>query len=247
MARPLDNAGAMAVSGVFEHWLGQEVRTSNLDRNKYLDNFELMRERITLGFDNEDNWSVQKHNSHMRRLPRWWEAFKGNIEDDKAAALITFHALMEVSGMHRVTSYIRANSQEEYLRQRQEITAVRVRKPVKQTFDEYLPGKFVDFSNATVNFEDLERRKDIAAAIGDRVMTLVSQRLSKGLDTATADSECVTQMRLSSSAWLKLATASVIFNAKVRDGSLPAVPLYEPRTISDAEVYYPFGGDIYRP
>lgn len=227
------------ISGAFYNWLQAEVETSGGDRNEYLNDFEEMRRRLTLGYEHPDNWAVTKHQSHMDRYPVWWEAFALDPSDDYQSARILFNALMQVSGMYRDQCYIQASDQEDYLARRAKIVGINPQQPVALGLRVLVP-ETGDFSLADLEIESLDERRKEAMVIGELAVKKMCERLFHKDDLGAQDSVSVRETMSAQYSWLSFATDCVVLAAKIRKGELGAVPFLEAKSISDdPKVIYP--------
>jgi len=146
------------ISGGFYRWLAEEVRSSNIEVNTYLANFEEARRRLCLGYDNDKNWTASKDRSHLGRLPLWWEAYAEDPSNDYQSARILFAPLMFVSGAYRNQCYIQAQNEAEYNERRSKAIGISLQRTVAGHLVTIL-SRSGNFSHASITLESLDDRE----------------------------------------------------------------------------------------
>lgn len=250
--------------GIYQ-WLNAEVQSSSQGTNSYLNDFDEIRKLMILGYEHPQNITSKKNESHMDRLPVWWQGFEmlspGEEGYDYQAARITFAGLVFISGAYRHQSYLQAVNAEDYLKKRSLVLGVNPTKPVADAFAAVVP-ETSGLEQANVNLESLTELKDKVARIGDMAIKNTYHRLEYGYTTGRSDldginaiveeyqelgksdSASVKELVAAQRNWLYFLATKIIFDAKVRGGELKAVPFLDATSISkDPKVYYPFNGE----
>lgn len=232
-----------AITTTFNQWLIDEVATSSIDRNSYLDDYAGALKGLSLGYGDTNNPTYAKHSSHLDRLPIWWEAFSNDPTDDTQTGKIIFGALMFVSGAFRKQCYLQAQGTEDYTERRKQAIGIPLRNAVDVRSYTHLPSTG-NFRSARITIEQLEERRIGAEKQSDDSLRRMLARTAAGYDIGAPDSISVREMKMDQYNWATFAVDCVIFAAKIRKGTLKSVPVLEPVTITDNPgVYYPFRGE----
>ncbi|MBX4197252.1 hypothetical protein KW801_01700 [Candidatus Saccharibacteria bacterium] len=237
------NTSSERIAAATYEWLKAEINNSAEDRNSYLDNFDLMRSKLCLGYEDDDNWSAKKDRDHIGRLPILYEGFVAGIgtpDADITAARMLLAPLMFLSGNYRVQSYIQAKDQQSYLSRRGKVIDIDLEGAIYSRLADILPNDG-DFTKAWITVEGLNRRMEIAAHIGQTAMREVHGRLQDGLDFGQPHSFSVHKLKDSQYSWAGFAADVASLAAKLRDGELDAVPYPEPKSITDQQRVIPLG------
>jgi hypothetical protein len=251
----INESGAM-IADAIENWLKAEVVSSGID-NTYLDDYTDAVEWLKLGFEHPDNFSAQKHKSHVEnRMPIWWQAFEltqpGDQQFDEQSAKITFNALMQISGTYRNQAFLQAANPEDYLQRRMKGTGL---SSLQNVVSDRLATHFLaetwneeaDFTAANIDFAVLEQRMDrVCQKTGEYILTMCS-RVEAGKDLGLEHSKSVNEMIDAQYSWLAFAVDCVTYFAKTRGGNLQAVPFLEPKSIAATPpptVIYPLVSDF---
>lgn len=234
------------IAGAYYDWLKAETESSKTDRNKFLNNFDEMRRRVTLGYDDEDNWATQKEKSHLGRLPMLlFPAFreqpqgtKDDLTTESPTANIILAPLMLMSGDYRLESLVSSSSPREYLAKRSKATGIDIEAKVYSELKFSAP--YAEYKTSPLSMMELERWMQIAVLIGERAWKSASAELKNSKDLEKSTPEVVPLMKEAQFNWAGFATKSIILAAKLRDGDLSGVPFPEPISISDqTRVTYP--------
>jgi hypothetical protein len=102
----MDNPkAAEQIAGAFYDWLWAEFISSGEGRNKYLDakdknpeiaqkKFDDFRGRLSLPYDNDDNWAAHKDRGHQQqRVPMWVDTFEETSGGDPKADFYAAQAM----------------------------------------------------------------------------------------------------------------------------------------------------------
>jgi len=230
------------IADVFYEWLKDEVNSSGTDRNKFLDEHETAVEGLKSGWGSPHNYIARKLESHLDRLPIWFEGFRLDSDDDFQAARVAFAGLMQVSGCYRDQCYVQAQDAEDYIQRRQMAIGIGHDMAVKMQLSYILPASG-NFNRALIDPDTLGKSMQAVSGLGERAVKILASRVENGEDLKQESSPSVTQMKYAQLEWLKFATESVVLMAKQRKGFLSAVPLLEPKSISadpPPKVVYPF-------
>jgi hypothetical protein len=252
----MDNPkAAEQIAGAFYDWLWAEFISSGEGRNKYLDakdknpeiaqkKFDDFRGRLSLPYDNDDNWAAHKDRGHQQqRVPMWVDTFEetsgGDPKADFYAAQAMFAPLMTASGSYRAQCYLEASSPADYLFRRSLTTSVDIEKAVIERIEERC-GK-EGFSEADISFSGLKRTFHVAYKLTENYFRRMSAWTDYDSDGFHSNPAAAESMKKSQINHIQLATDCVIMAAKLRRGELEAVPFLEPRSISDVSdnTYYP--------
>jgi hypothetical protein len=228
------------ISAAVYDWLEAEVNSSGVERNSFLDDYESAIRGLRGGWEHPQNFTARKLESHMDRLPLWYEAFALDPKDEYQAARLIFAGLMQVSGSYRNQCYIEATDAEDYIGRRRKIVGVNIQNIVRGRLNELLP-KSGDFNYADLSVEAMEPGINEIAAKTRSEVSAVSYRLNIGYDLGVEGSVAAHKMQEAQSMWLGFTTDCIAIAAKIRMGELEAVPFLEPVSITDqsGKSYYP--------
>lgn len=240
-----DDAGE-AISNAFYNWLDYEVASSSMDKNIYLDEYDEAIAGLKGGLDHPTNYTWPKLQSHLNRLPIWFEGFRlTNPEDDEfdyQAARLTFAGLMQISGSYRNQCYVQSKDQDDYLNRRTAAIGFNIYRFVDQRIRYRLPYYSDDLAETNIGIEDLNEQMKAVSKAGEFAVKRLCKRVEMGYDLQAEDSISALYMEAAQRMWLKFATDSVLLAAKIRDGDLAGVPFLEPKSISadpPPKVFYP--------
>lgn len=243
MISPQVRSSAEPITRVLHDWLAAEVASSSdpSDVNAPLDNYEDAIKGLQGGFDPGTNFTWDKHEGHMMRLPLDFNLLAGSSpqknEFDKVAAKVKFDALMEVSGTFRNQCYVEAQNQEDYMARRRRVIGISIGNIVTNRLIGLVPMKG-GLAEARISIEGLSREVDYSIKAGtDSIKKLISivmmgQDRQRGME----------EMAKGQYVWLRLAVDSLILIAKLKNGDLSKVPFLEPRSIGEqsGKLWYPF-------
>lgn len=220
------------ISKAIYDWLAAEVESSGTSRNMYLDDFESARTGLLDGWDHPNNTPARKTESHLDRLPLWWEAYSFDPLDDYQSAKITFAGLMLVSGNYRAQCYIEAVDGQDYITKRSKVIGIDAQQVVTHRLMDILP-KNGSFKNADVSLENLDKERQYVAKFGEAATRAMCMRTRLGYDLGIPDSSSARRMMDTQHEWLRFSVDNIALAAKFREGELEAVPFLEPISITD--------------
>jgi hypothetical protein len=232
---------AKEVSGVYLNWLRAEVASSHVERNKILDEYDDAVEGLRGGWEHPKNFTARKAESHTDRLAPWYEAFSLVPDDDYQASRIIFAGLMQLSGNYRNQCYVEATDSEDYLNRRSLGVGIDLAQSAKERMRIYLPES-AEFDKTQLSIESLDARRQEVERIGMSSVRTIVSRVKGGYDLGLPDSTSVREAKIAQYTWAGFTTDALTLVAKLRGGSLEAVPFLEPRSITDQSgtIYYPF-------
>ncbi|MBI4034436.1 hypothetical protein HY380_00895 [Candidatus Saccharibacteria bacterium] len=232
---------ATSISQACLDWLGQEIQNSSTsgDINAYLDDYVTAVEGLSGGWDHPKNYTARKLESHLSRLPYWFEAYSYDPLDDYQSARLLFAGLMQTSGSYRNQCYLQATSAEDYIHRRTTRSiGINFQGFCQERLEELVPDGRL--SKARINLEGLGDHVSRAISVGEAAVRRVCNRVQDGQDLGKQTSASVMEMLMAQHVWSRLVIDSVIFAAKIRNGNLQTVPFLEPKSISlDPKVIYP--------
>lgn len=240
MSNPVRDSAAN-ISEAFSQWLRDEVASSSSegDVNVYLDEFNTAREGLRGGWDHPKNFTARKLESHLTRLPLWWEAYTLDPSDDYQSARFLFNSLMQVSGCYRNQCYMEAKDADDYKERRLKAVGIYLGTTVLHRLMDTVPASG-SFAEADITLEELDKVRVEVSEAGEEAVRKVCKRTVAGFDFGVPDSMSAKFMMEAQHAWLNLSSDSVVFAAKIRGGELAAVPFLEAKSISEEpQVIYP--------
>lgn len=238
------------IASAFNDWLEAEVRSSGVEVNTYLDEYNQAIRGLRGGWDHPDNFTVHKHESHVDvRLPQAWETFIMSLEPDMAqedkdyqSAWLLFTPLMQVSGSWRNQCYVQASDASDYLvRRHSQANGIDTEAVVATRLKVWLPSPD-NFADANLTVDELGRQLKNTSVTGRKALERVVERTVLGYDFGEEESVSTHNMQVAQEAWTAFSTDCVILAAKLRKGELAAVPFLEPKSISATpppKVIYP--------
>lgn len=239
-AAPDVEAGvAETITRGISSWLDQEAARSSVDHNVYLDNLDRARRDLALSLDDTTSYQAAKPHSHHNRQRLWGEAMIADPSNDFATARHIFNLLMQMSGSARNIRYFQAASQEDYLerKRRKNIAGIDVFGAVSAGIRKLRQpdsGSLVVPSAEeiqAVTLGQFEQKEKMLAELRNRVPE----------DFGKEESPAVTALQEEQRQWAQLVASSVLMAREYRSGDLAAVPVLEPKSISDEpQVIYPF-------
>jgi|SRR3989344_3783001 len=239
---------AEKISQSFYDWLKAEVVTSGESRNRYLDNFDEVRRRMALPYDDDDNWNSQKDKSHQQRLPGWLQTYElssaGDSEAEFCSARVLFAPLMSISGAYRSECYLKAQDQEEYIKLRSQAIGVDLEQTAFYHLRENMPDG--NFSKAELSIEALKNRFYQTYSKGEARIREMNDGLLIGYGIGESNSKSVQEMHRTQYDHTRLAIDCLIMAAKLRKGDVKAAPFLEPVSISDqsGKTHYPLKSPV---
>jgi hypothetical protein len=221
--------GAKQVGTAIDKWLAEEAEDSSRGRNEVLDDLSAARQAIEQGQD-------PKAAGHISRFELWLEAFKhpnlSKQQDDEATGRILFGALMFLSGSYRRQRYVQAANQDDYYE----------RKFHRSDPHAVPPGDYVAERLADHDFggslEDIEGNAGRAISTTEATLRLLSERAPG--DFGKDESDSVKALASEQRAWLDVLATGLAYAASKRGGNYAAVPVFESKSISEAELTHPF-------
>lgn len=208
-----------AIAHTFESWLRDEVVNSTHGRNAVLDDFAALTAELA------DPEPSSKAESHFNRYRQFMDAYHVLRDDDFYIGRMIHHSLMFVSGGFRRECAIRSADRDEYLRLRNSSTphGIAMISAVELSLDDALTARWPQRP-----IEDF-----VASCLDTNVQLFTEQ--SKH-EPSALEGACESQ-RLG----VGLAVAHLVMAAE-RRGSLAAVPILEPKSITDVSCapLYPF-------
>jgi len=244
-----NRSSEVRIAGVLADWLNDEVRSSGIEANAYLDDYDKAVEGLKNGPGHKFNYLASKHASHVEvRLPSAWQAFNESLEKDiyeereYQSAYLMFTPLMQVSGTYRAQCYMEAADVGDYMRRRLLRPAgVDLWQVAARRLDKWLPEPD-NFGDSTITVEQLGLSLERASKIGGRVVSEVCQRAERNFDFGIEGSATARVLKSAQIEWASLAIDCITLAAKQRAGQLEAVPFLEPKSISadpPPKVIYP--------
>lgn len=226
-----------------EGWLNDEIINSHVGRNQILDNWQQLREDIGKNVTDPTNQDSRKYTGHVHRFNILMTAVDADTlaTNDFATGKAIHHSLMFVSGGFRKACALRAANQEEY-----EDMRLRGPQPLSTNLRQAIIKAKVGFAEDGVSFESLLNR---ATFLSGRVLRRHSSMNDwmqinprELLQPQAVTSVPVEKANDIQSAGIELAGRLILFAAQVRKGGLAAVPILEPKSISDVSKrpIYPF-------
>jgi hypothetical protein len=220
-----------AISAVMHGWLAEEIRSSGEGKNAVLDDWDTF---IQSG--------VAKAKSHYDRLWSRTSQFQALKSRDKFIALQIFDAQMGMSGAFRTNCRVMALDQADYLAKRYGNSPLGI--DIGKQIDERLYRHFGRIPSS----EDLRMARVLPETLissthdTNQLRLSTIQRISQAEDIDSPAKKINSSSRLIrlQERWMDLAVDYVVFAAQQRGGDLAAVPMIEPKSITDAAVYYPF-------
>lgn len=228
------------IAAFFREWLQAEIIDSDVGRNRVLSEFDRHIDKFFMDFDASDNQASRKTRSHNRRMTGLLELYKDRSFRgyDEVIAKMGHHGLMMVSGAFRTESYLMARSADEYMGYRHthgpagvDITGA-VREGVMN-----ISGEGDAALDAVLAMAEDANGHNLA--VHRSVWEWVHDQDSQSLPLAALDSPPVVAMQEVQRGWLGVVAAHTVVAAELR-GDLARVPFYEPRSITDAGMYFPF-------
>ncbi len=224
------------VSEVIEGWLSAEVTEADQGRNGYMSEFPDGEEPTSL-FVAQMPTLLAKATSHRDRFGHFIDTLVGNPQEDAAFARVAFASLMFASGGRRWETLLIAENVADYRRIREtgEGVGVNVAEIVNIAYQTD-PG-----SGATLKAEAMGLFSDYARHTSTTIYGLAQNAAAIALEKPRdAVTEAVNLQRDAQMYGVMMAARTISLAAEFRDGSLESVPLLEPKSITDAELYYPF-------
>ncbi len=224
---------ATNAADVLDGWFEQEIDNSNQGQNSVLNDWDNFQRGFSLPFGPANPISA-KANSHYNRLNVFTEQAMQDswyMNNDIFVARQIFCAQMSAAGAYRWQSFMQATSIDEYHSRRTHAPiGVDLTKIVSAQFDELAQIKLgeADILQATLQTNEASFKN--TKHVVDHGMNDTGKKFSPSVET----------LQNTQDDWIKLAASYFVYAARER-GSLQAVPLWEPKSISeDPQVYYPF-------
>lgn len=238
-------AASGQISSTFYDWLKAEVDSSGIERNKILDNYDGAVEGLRGGWNHPKNFIARKVESHLARLPLWFEAFSLDPSDDYQAARLVLAGLMQVSGSYRSQCYVEAQSKEDYLHRRKKAVGYEISQTIHEHLRTHLPSTG-NFAKADISLDSLNEDRIEVERVGLQAVRALCARTQYGYDLGQEGSRSAREMLDAQHHWLNFATGCLTLVAKERDGNLAAVPFLEPRSITDqsGKLYYALASPV---
>ena len=230
-----------AIANVFHDWLAEEIANSRSNNNSYLNDYEGYAASQGLAYDDPSNLNTVKGLAHYNRLRMRTVFMEDEPVSDKLLALQIFDCTITLSGLYRLQCATRALSQEHYMSWRygQGPLGVNIQKQVNQRLlDRYerLPGT-QDLRNKVISVEELmDATNEANEQRLEALKYLFDGKKIFGMRKVLYAARLANEQK----AWLDLGVDHVIFAAQQKDGTLEEVAMLEPKSITDAGVYYPF-------
>lgn len=230
------------IAEMLHGWLKAETETSHGGKNIVLDDWNRFYADLALPWEDDTNVNAQKGKSHYDRLRDWTEAAQ---TDPTLLAVDSFMsrqiacAQMYISGAFRRQCFLESSSPEEY-----EELRFGGEKAVGIDLSGTVERELACLANRTPN-SDVRIPADCLLGITERAngATYAAAQYvnTNGLrDRGRYISGSVTMMLSAQETWTKLTVDHIVYAAQERDYKLASVPFREPKSISEAEVYYPF-------
>lgn len=223
------------IASVVTEWVHQECVESVKDRNAYLDDLDVLQASLALPLDDPTNLGGAKHFSHANRQRFWGEGLVLEPRDDFTAARQTFNVLMQVSGCAKRMLWLGCRNQEEY-------DVKKVSPNVIGIDAAPILKNYLGLDKLTMKVsgaEDLNKRT--LYEFERKTTTLMYIQSRATLDVRKPFSPSMNALKLNQGRWVRLAAHSIMSAAAYRNGDLAAVPLLEPKSISDdPAIIYPF-------
>lgn len=235
------------IAGELNLWLATEIVNADGGRNHYLSDFQDRRNDLFKSFDDPTNFQSQKAKSHYDRFFQWVNPYTEDDfrYDDWFAARLTFASLMEISGSYRKQCFLEAADEQDYLKRR-------YGRPIGIDMDEVVRKELDPIRlEATFELNEEERLRQIVNRSHD--VNNKSLVLHKLLHTwaiahpkdsgsiASGEAKPIVAMKDAQRMWAGLAVAHIVVAASFRDSDFGAVPLLEPKSITDvSQILYPF-------
>ncbi len=239
------------VAAGIEYWLMKEVGSSVVGRNKVLDDFQDWHHSLLLDYDDPGNVNARKNKNHYSQLINWTNGLVEYYDDfrpdqiDYALARQMFRAQMYLSGLFRVSCFMKATDQEDYYQRRLEITRssidvdpkIEISRSLYRLYD-YIPDEAAIFPPA-LTLPELTSR---TLKLNDEQQAYVRElHISGRNDIGQEESSTLDAIANMENKWIGHLVDYISFIASERGGQLSAVPFLEPKSISeDPQPYYPF-------
>jgi len=214
----------LLTSEAIQLWLEQEAANSTFDRNSYLDNLEDGRRTLVERND-------PKIGNHATRMSLWLDAYDYDslsAEDSvQRSRNVAFGARMFLSGDYRKQRYLQAVDQEDYLDRKlnwHHPNGVQVVPFIKRCL---ALDKLTRVTNQAVKISGLAALKTAE----DSIQTIYERT---PLDFGKGSSESVKGIRQEQANWLKFLIKVLIHASFGLNLALEDIPIFEPKSISDA-------------
>lgn len=227
--------GHELVAQVVSTWLSAEAVNADRGRNAYMDDVAGMQRCLQLPPGASGNVLAAKTESHHSRFPRFLEAHVLNPDIDFAAGRVVLGGLMFASGGRRWELLLTSHDADTYYASRYQPFDISIGSIAQRA---YRPPDVDDYDAALAVFE----REALAA--NNAIYRLNSRTLAwagRNQLPIGGNTQPVTWQRKVQKMGVEL-TIGLIGLLSVSRGGLPHVPLLEPKSVTDAGVYYPFRG-----
>ncbi len=225
------------VADVIDVWLRGESMQADDGNNRYLRELETTQPYLQVGFYEPGNVLSAKTAGHHARLPFFLKGFVENPDDDYATGRITLAALMFTSGGYRWESLLRSADSSVYRELREsQGTSIDIVQTVRNTYH-------AQSAKVQTPQQRLAKFVTYASYINDKVLELDKAAIKWANDNAlpaSETSEAVVAEKEVQRLGIILAATQISIAAEQRDSTLSDVPLLEPKSITVAELYYPF-------
>lgn len=229
------------VAAVIDTWLQAEIVEADQGRNSYLSDFEAVDESTPMLLVNEA-FLLQKAASHHGRFGRFVDTLTQYPEHDEAFAKVAFASLMFVSAGRRWEMLLQADDTGAYadLRRNAIGTSHDVDSLILNTYRELPPHTVEPITQAT----RLGSFTQYVKTTNEDILVLFTDTVAHIRATANSETDpAIAMQKKVQELGIVMAAQTIWLAAELRDG-LEGVPLLEPKSITDANLYYPFRADI---
>jgi hypothetical protein len=225
-----------AIAAVMHGWLAEEIRGSkeNKDRknkNSVLDDWDTFIQN-----------GLAKAKNHYDRLKLRTSQFQAMESYDKFIALQIFDTQMGMSGAFRTQCRVMAVDHQDYLAKRYGNSPLKI--DIGKQINKRLDRHFGRMPSA----EDLRMARVLPETLISQTHATNQLRLStiekisrdEDFDLPLNKVNYSTRLERLQNAWMNLGVDYIVYAAQQRGGDLASVPMMQPKSITDAEIYYPF-------